>query len=252
METNRVNQGSRPPFNPFNILCNEILLPCNQCTVIFSNFAELARVCLAPPWVLNSYSATRMLNRWVIYIYIQRHTHPPSPHKLVSHRGGLSQNWLSNKALFGRAPPGSGSRTVDHCSGARRSLTKLAPPALAVPQAKMSGAGAVSLDATGKNSAAQQHWSRSRREWNCAKEGLCDSTSSTRTSQKRVAALTKLTRWSRGWSTPFRALAWDLDCHLSTKIMWHSKWQHRGPSLGVFSYRDSENNIECLITNQEY
>ena len=65
METIRVNQESRCPFNPFNILCTEILLPYNQGTVIFSNFAELAGVNLAPPWVLNSYSATRMLNRRV-------------------------------------------------------------------------------------------------------------------------------------------------------------------------------------------
>ena len=58
METIRINQGLRSPFNPFNILYTEILLPCNQGTVIFSNFAELTGVSLAPPWVLNSYSAT--------------------------------------------------------------------------------------------------------------------------------------------------------------------------------------------------
>ena len=68
METIRVNQGPRSPFNPFHILCNEILLPCKQGTVIFSNFAELAGVSLTPPWVLNSYSATRMLNRRVLHI----------------------------------------------------------------------------------------------------------------------------------------------------------------------------------------
>ena len=68
METIRVNQGSLSPFNPFNILCTEILLPYNQGTVIFSNFAELAGVSLTPPWVLNSYSATRMLNRRVLHI----------------------------------------------------------------------------------------------------------------------------------------------------------------------------------------
>ena len=70
MKTIRVNQGSRSPFNPFNIHYTEILLPCNQDIVIFSTFAELAGVRLAPPWVLNSYSATRMLNRRIIYIYV--------------------------------------------------------------------------------------------------------------------------------------------------------------------------------------
>ena len=68
METIHVNQASRSPFISFTILCNQILLPCNQGTVIFSNFVELAGVSLAPPWVLNSYSATRMLNRRVLHI----------------------------------------------------------------------------------------------------------------------------------------------------------------------------------------
>ena len=46
METIRVNQGSRSPFIPFNVLCNEILLPCSQDTVISSAFAALAGVTL--------------------------------------------------------------------------------------------------------------------------------------------------------------------------------------------------------------
>jgi len=56
METICVNQGSRSPFIPFNVLYNEILLPCSLDTVISSAFAALAGVTLRRRgcWILFS------------------------------------------------------------------------------------------------------------------------------------------------------------------------------------------------------